>query len=84
MSCLVIEAAEDNGRLKVLSDKFKQSLIVWRETFCKPRKLCLGDLQWLAVGEFLRTSKKKNQLNPSSSEIISSKHLIILKDTSAS
>lgn len=29
MSCLVIEAAEDNGRLKVLSDKFKQSLIVW-------------------------------------------------------
>ena len=29
MSCLVIEVAEDNGRLKVLSDKFKQSLIVW-------------------------------------------------------
>lgn len=29
MSYLVIEAAEDNGRLKVLSDKFKQSLIVW-------------------------------------------------------
>lgn len=29
MSYLVTEVAEDNGRLKVLSDKFKQSLIVW-------------------------------------------------------
>ena len=45
---------------------------------------CLGDLKWLGVGEFLWTSKKKNQLNPSSSEVISSIHLIILKDTSAS
>ena len=26
---LVTDVAEDNGRLKVLSDKFKQSLIVW-------------------------------------------------------
>lgn len=29
ISCLVIEVAEDDDRLKVLNDKFQQSLIAW-------------------------------------------------------